>query len=547
VPYNYLASLSMRTVCFLLILLAILALMGPAVCEAGKDPIHLDPEVDAAILQANELYLDARFDEGIQLLQDLAKRRPNDPALSYFTANGYWWKIFRVYIYDKEAKTTDFDKSFDTFLKLTMEQSERLVKRNSDDVVGLFYLGNAYSLKSRLRGLRGSYFMAGRDAANGKRYLERVLKLQPAQVDASYNLGLYNYLAGALPGYAKVLKMILFLPGGNKEKGLTLLQQASEKSIYFGDEARLLLARFYADFEDQPQEAVQIVEDFRMRHPDNPWFDYWAATIYADELNEYARAEELYTGIIEKCAQHEPGYTVEVKNQTALRIARVHFRQLDPERAIREIRVLIGSKPTEPSWINARLYLELGNIYDQIGMRDKAVLAYKQVLSYRDYRNSHEEARKLLNRDYNQKNADIFRLNLDGRRLAAAGEYEAAEASLKTVLVQYPNNEQTLYALAETYCARGSYDEAADLLLQILKRSPKDPKWLVPAAYVRLGKVYEARQLREAAKHSYESALDLNTIASEDRNRAKRALRQMAQQQNNHVHGTTNQGVTGRN
>ena len=79
------------------------------------------------------------------------------------------------------------------------------------------------------------------------------------------------------------------------------------------------------------------------------------------------------------------------------------------------------------------------------------------------------EAQKLLDRNYNQKNADIFRQNLDGRRLAAAGEFEAAEASLKTVLKQYPNNEQSLYALAEMYYLKASYQEAIDLLARALR------------------------------------------------------------------------------
>jgi len=67
------------------------------------DPVHTDQELDSVIMQANELFLDARFDEGIELIQQMEKRHPNNPAVSFFTANGYWWKIFRAYIYDKDA------------------------------------------------------------------------------------------------------------------------------------------------------------------------------------------------------------------------------------------------------------------------------------------------------------------------------------------------------------------------------------------------------------------------------------------------------------
>ena len=499
---------------------------------SAADLIHKDEALDQTVIQANRMFLDAHFDEGIDLLKEAAKTRPNSPAVSYFLMNGYWWKIFRAYIYDKESKETEFDKDFDFYMEQTIDRSEMLLKRNSDDVVALFYLGNAYSLKSRLKGLRGSYFSAGRDAGKGKKYLEQVLELEPTQYDAYYNLGVYNYLAGALPGYAKVLKTLFFLPGGNKEKGLSLLKIAGQKSTYFADEAQLLLARFYADFEEQPADALRIVNSFRARHPKNAWFHYWLGTLQSDELNDYSQAEKTYTEIIALCDQKTPSYNAELRNQAWLKLARVHSKLLEPERAIDEIKTLIAAKPKEPEWITAKACLDLGNIYDQIGMRNEATLAYKQVLSFREYRDYHEQARKLLDQDYNQKNADIYRMNLDGRRLAAAGDFVKAEASLRAVLEKFPNNEQTLYALADMYYKKGSYKESAELLNNILNRNPSEPKWLIPGVYVRLGMVYEARKQEEAARRSYEKALGTEFIASDDRNMARKALKLMAQNKN---------------
>jgi tetratricopeptide (TPR) repeat protein len=218
-----------------------------------------------------------------------------------------------------------------------------------------------------------------------------------------------------------------------------------------------------------------------------------------------------------------------LRNQAWIKLARGHSKLLQPEQAIQEIRALIAEKPKEPNWILARACLELGNIYDQIGMRKEAIVSYKQVLSYRDYRDFHEQAEKLLDQNYNQKNADIYRSNLEGRRLTAEGKHEEAEQSLRKVLTRYPNNEQTLYALADMYYKRGSYKESAELLNQILNRNPREPKWLVPGAYVRLALVYEARKQSDAARKLYEKALETEYIASDDRNLARRALKHMAQ------------------
>jgi tetratricopeptide (TPR) repeat protein len=495
---------------------------------SAADPIHSDAEFDSVIVKTNELYLNAHFDEGLELVQKLEKTHPNSPAVSYFIANGYWWKIFRVYIYDKDAKSTPYDSHFENAIEQTISRCESRLKRDQNDVIALFYLGNAHSLKSRVKGLRGSYFSAGRDAARGKKYLERVLDLQPSQYDAYYNIGMYNYLAGALPGYAKVLKTFLFLPGGDKNKGLSLLKIAGQKSIYFGDEAQLILARFYGDLEDQPSDALRIVQSFRQRFPENAWFHYWQGTLLSDEINDYEQSEKIYEDILQKCEANARTYNKELENQTILKLARVHSRQLDPERAIAEVRALVQTKPKEPSWILPRAYLELGNFYDQIGMRKEAILAYKQVRSLRNHRDYWEQAEKRLDDDYNQRNANIYRANLEGRRFARDGMYENAEASLNKVLQQYPNNDQTLYALAELHYLRGSYLEASRILNQILNKKPKEPKWLVPGVYVKLGMVYEARKQKDAARQSYLKALDTEFIASDDRNAAKRALKQIA-------------------
>jgi tetratricopeptide (TPR) repeat protein len=494
----------------------------------SADPVHSDAEFDAVVARANDLFLDANFDPGIALIQQLEKSRPNSPAVSYFLANGYWWKIFREYIYDKEEKETPYDKLFDHYLTQTMERSEKLLKRNKSDVTALFYLGNAYSLKSRVKGLRGSYFSAGRDAAKGKNHLERVLELYPKQYDTFYNIGVYNYLAGTLPGYAKILKTLLFLPGGSKEKGLEYLGIASKKSSYFGAEAQLILARFYADFEDQPLEALAIVKTFHEKYSNNAWYHYWLGTLYSDDINDYDTAEKVYVDVLQRCRSGVPSYTKEVENQARLKLARVHSRQLYPEKAIEEIKRLIAERPKEPAWILARAHMELGSIYDQIGMRKEAIQSYNQVLSLRNYRSYHEDAKKLRSRDYDQRLADIYRSNLEGRRLAADGKFAEAEAYFQTLLKRYPNSEQTLYHLAEMYFLKNDLIQSEKMYKDLLKRNPKEPKWLLPGVYVKLGQIYEKNQQELAAKRSYEAALQIKFIASDDRNAAKRGLRQLA-------------------
>ena len=65
-----------------------------------------------------------------------------------------------------------------------------------------------------------SLWGAARDAARSKSYAEEYVKAHPEHGDAYLPLGLYNYYVGIAPTFVKVLRVLLFLPGGNRATGL---------------------------------------------------------------------------------------------------------------------------------------------------------------------------------------------------------------------------------------------------------------------------------------------------------------------------------------
>jgi tetratricopeptide (TPR) repeat protein len=68
-----------------------------------------------------------------------------------------------------------------------------------------------------------------------------------AASDALFGLGTYNYVADTVPSYVKGLRALLFLPKGNRAKGLEQLEQAASQSRSFAIEARILLITIYSN------------------------------------------------------------------------------------------------------------------------------------------------------------------------------------------------------------------------------------------------------------------------------------------------------------
>ena len=133
------------------------------------------------------------------------------------------------------------------------------------------------------RVLRGERVAAARDGKKIKDALERALQIDPTLSDAYFGIGLYHYYAAVAPAYAKVLRWLLFLPGGDREKGLAEMLDARERGEIVGGEADFQLQQVYLWYEQRPYDAIALLESLDERYPNNPIF-----------LERIAKAEDEY-------------------------------------------------------------------------------------------------------------------------------------------------------------------------------------------------------------------------------------------------------------
>src|SRR5919107_1429123 len=104
---------------------------------------------------------------------------------------------------------------------------------------------------SRSAPRRGS-MSAVRTARDGKRIkdaLERALELDPDMHDAWFGIGLYHYYADVAPTDAKVLRWLLFLPGGDRIKGMEEMRRARNHGVLLRSEADYQLHVLYLWYE----------------------------------------------------------------------------------------------------------------------------------------------------------------------------------------------------------------------------------------------------------------------------------------------------------
>jgi len=117
-----------------------------------------------------------------------------------------------------------------------------------------------------------------------KRYVDKLLALNPPVYDAYYNVGILEYVVGSLPFFVR-----WFVPldtvDGDKRKGIDALKIVATRGRYYAPFARVLLA-VVSLREGKPADAQTLLEGLSREYPSNALFAKELA-----RLNDRLRAE----------------------------------------------------------------------------------------------------------------------------------------------------------------------------------------------------------------------------------------------------------------
>lgn len=186
------------------------------------------------------------YGAAVQSFLKLARLAPGDPQPQLLIAFTIWWRLL---LEDDDAG--HLYGRFDTAIERVLQLADRRLEADAGDVRAMTLAGSAYILRSHIEAKRKKYYRSARSARRGKKLLKRALKADPGQIDARFTLGAYNYYADKVPSIVKGLRFILFLPGGDAERGLDDLRAVARSEGLFRTDARLLLAIIQASGEER--------------------------------------------------------------------------------------------------------------------------------------------------------------------------------------------------------------------------------------------------------------------------------------------------------
>lgn len=379
-----------------MILLAFLWGVHGSLCGQGV----ANQEFDAKTRRGIDLVYNLEFEKAEQEFGELIRLRPRDPAGHFFHAMVQWWRI--IINVDSE----EYDDRFMDSLDVVIDLCDELLEQNENDVYALFFKGGSIGFQGRLKFHRNDYLGAANAGRKALPIVQDASMLDPENYDVLLGSGIYNYYAEVVPNQYPFLKpLLLFLPAGDKKKGIEQLTAAAEKGKYASVETSYFLMQIYYVYEKDYTKALALAERLHQRYPGNILFHKYLGKVYVS-LSNWSMVQKTFGEIAVRVYKGQRGYNSAAEREAVyyLGLCDMNIREYDS--ALRhffrcdELSRQLDIK--EPSGFMVMTNLKIGMIYDVLSKRELAVRQYQKVLDMKEYLNSYRQAEEFMKKPFMQ-------------------------------------------------------------------------------------------------------------------------------------------------
>jgi tetratricopeptide (TPR) repeat protein len=358
------------------------------------------------------------FDQALTYFQAQLKADPNDPQNYNHIAQTL---LFREMLRDgamesqmvsgnnpflrrpKMEISTEEKQHFLGCIQQSISLSDARLQHNPKDVEALFALAAAHGLKSNYLFLVDkSWIDSLKEATAARRETERILQIDPKQVDAYFVIGLDHYIVGSLPFY---LRAIGAMGGftGDRARGIREMEEVREHGTRNRYDAEVMLAVIYRREKD-PRKAIPLLQDLAARFPRNYLFRFEQVQMYSDAGNEKA-ALQVIAEMESLQANKTPGYTDIPPEKIQYTKANLQFWYGDLTPALQNLQEVTRKASALDLNTAVLAWLRLGQVYDLQGKHEDAIQAYRETVRTAPKSEAASEAKGYITNPYHRKSA----------------------------------------------------------------------------------------------------------------------------------------------
>ncbi len=375
----------------------VLASVGLVFVEASAQ-WPADSSVDNRIQRGIKHIYNLEFYDADKQFDEVIRIRPEHPAGPFFKAMTQWQRILSNL--DDESQ----DDRFYDMLEEVIEMCDKMLEKNPEDITALFFEGGSLGFRGRLRANRGNWFGAARDAIAALPIVQKAYELDPKNNDILLGMGIYNYYAEIIPAEYPIVKpFMVFLPSGDRKKGIEQLKSAAQHAKYARTEASYFLMQNFFLYEKDYQAALLLARQLNKDFPSNPDFQRYLGRCYVSVSN-WEEAFRVFSNVLDRVTQRAVGYDDRDGREAYYYIGKYLFTKSNDADALINFQKCdeLSSKIDKEgaSGFASMANLHIGMIYDLQSKRSEARSQYRKVLGMKAFENTHTDARKYLQQPY---------------------------------------------------------------------------------------------------------------------------------------------------
>lgn len=345
-----------------------------------------------------DLVYNLEFERAEAEFHELLKMDPEHPAGHFFLAMVDWWRI--VVNMDDETHDDRFIEALDEVIELCDER----LKQNRNDVTALFFKGGAIGFQGRLHAHRSRWLAAANAGRKALPIVQQASSLDPENRDILLGTGIYNYYAEVIPQeFPWVKPLMIFVPAGDKQKGIEELTTASQKGKYAAIEATYFLMQLYYQYERNYTKTLQLALSLHARFPNNMLFHKYVGRCHVS-LGNWPLVEQVFNEVVQRVKDKRTGYDLKTAREAEYYLGLAKLNTGRQEESLEHfLRCDTFSRridAEEPSGFMVMANLKAGNVYDMQGKRELAVERYQRVLKMKAFKDSHAQAERHLKEPY---------------------------------------------------------------------------------------------------------------------------------------------------
>jgi tetratricopeptide (TPR) repeat protein len=378
----------------------------PVQAESEK---YMFRPADSLNAQAFEHFYNMDYERSIQEFIQILQRHPDDPdAINHLLNAVLFHELYRIGALNAGEYANDsfLNSSHRQADPHTREQIKSLVQKalaieekrltaNSKDVAAIYARGVTRAQFATYTALiEHAWFSALRNAVGARHDHEKVLELDPRNLDAKLIVGAHNYVVGSLPWGVKAASSMVGL-GGSKEKGFEYLHETAAGKSETSIDAKIVLLVFLRR-ERRFDEALQILRSLEPQYPHNILFAVEDGNLLRAKGQD-EQAEAVYRHVWQDGRNAKyAGLNYEISAVALGDLLRSHKDYTAAAAAYEQVSELLKPDPEA----SQRAALGAGEMYDLLHKRDVALKKYQAVIALDSGSHLADTARKRMKDPY---------------------------------------------------------------------------------------------------------------------------------------------------